>query len=73
MTCKDCPHFNVCESFGIFMPKKMESTFGQARLDLINSKWKNCKFRNDKSRIIELPCNIRDVLYDDEKYIDFCY
>lgn len=63
MTCKDCPHFNVCESFGVFMPKEIETTFDQARLDLINSKWKNCKFRNDKSRFIELPCKVGDTFY----------
>ena len=62
-TCKDCPHFNVCESFGVFMPKEIKSTFDQARLDLINSKWKNCKFKNDKSRIIELPCKVGDTVY----------
>lgn len=67
MTCKDCPHFNVCESFDVFMPKEMKSTFDQARLDLINSKWKNCKFRNDKSRIIELPCKVGETVH----YITF--
>ena len=71
MNCSNCPHFNVCESFGVFMPKEIKSTFDQARLDLINNKWKNCKFRNDKSRIIELPCNAGDIVYVLE-YEDDC-
>lgn len=71
MTCKDCIHYDVCESFGVFMPKEMKSTFDQARLDLINSKWKNCKFRNDKSRIIELPCKVTNGFK--EKLTKYCH
>lgn len=44
MTCKDCPHFDVCKMYGALPTKRR-----------INSKWKNCPFRNDKSKYIELP------------------
>lgn len=44
MTCKDCPHFDVCKMYGALPTKKR-----------IDSKWKNCPFRNDKTKYIELP------------------
>ncbi|MCM1115623.1 MAG: hypothetical protein NC397_09025 [Clostridium sp.] len=52
MTCKDCPHFSVCESYG-FLNTVLK----------IDSKWKNCKFRNDKFKYIELPCKVGDKVY----------
>ena len=57
MTCKDCPHFDVCKMYGALPTKRR-----------INSKWKNCPFRNDKSKYIELPCNVGDKIYCDGKY-----
>lgn len=53
MTCKDCPHFDVCEMYGAFHTKRR-----------IGSKWKNCPFRNDKAKYIELPCKIGQIVYD---------
>ena len=44
MTCKDCPHFDVCKMYGALPTKRQ-----------IGSKWKNCPFRNDKAKYIELP------------------
>ncbi len=44
MTCKDCPHFEVCKMYGVLPTKRR-----------IGNKWKNCPFRNDKSKYIELP------------------
>lgn len=44
MTCKDCPHFDVCKMYGALPTKRR-----------IDSKWKNCPFRNDKAKYIELP------------------
>ena len=44
MTCKDCPHFDVCKMYGALPTKRR-----------IGSKWKNCPFRNDKAKYIELP------------------
>ena len=53
MTCKDCPHFDVCKMYGEFHTKRR-----------IDSKWKNCPFRNDKAKYIELPCKIGQIVYD---------
>ena len=44
MTCKDCPHFDVCKMYGALPTKRR-----------IGNKWKNCPFRNDKAKYIELP------------------
>ena len=52
MTCKDCPHFDVCKMYGALPTKKR-----------IGSKWKNCPFRNDKSKYIELPCKVGEELF----------
>lgn len=52
MTCKDCPHFDVCKMYGVFRIKRR-----------ISSKWKNCPFRNDKAKYIELPCKVGDELF----------
>lgn len=52
MTCKDCPHFDVCKMYGAFHTKRR-----------IYSKWKNCPFRNDKAKYIELPCKIGRIVY----------
>lgn len=44
MTCKECPHFDVCIAYGVLVvPPQVES------------KWKNCPFRNDKDIFVELP------------------
>lgn len=52
MTCKDCPHFDVCKMYGAFHTKRR-----------IYSKWKNCPFRNDKAKYIELPCKVGDNFF----------
>lgn len=52
MTCNDCPHFDVCKMYGAFHMKRR-----------ISSKWKNCPFRNDKAKYIELPCKVGDEVY----------
>lgn len=44
MTCKGCPHFDVCKMYGALPTKRQ-----------IGSKWKNCPFRNDKAKYIKLP------------------
>lgn len=53
MTCKDCQHFDVCKMYGAFHTKRR-----------IGSKWKNCPFRNDKAKYIELPCKVGQTVYD---------
>lgn len=60
MTCKDCPHFYVCKMYGALQTQR-----------LIHSKWKNCPFRHDKSRIIKLPMEATDELK--EELTKYCY
>ena len=51
MTCKDCYHYDVCAIHGI---------------DVENTTFKKelcCGEFKDKSRIIELPCNVGDEIY----------
>nr|DAZ00450.1 MAG TPA: hypothetical protein [Caudoviricetes sp.] len=60
MNCKDCPHFYVCKMYGALPTKKR-----------IYSKWKNCRFRYDKSRIIKLPMKATDELI--EELTKYCY
>ena len=51
MTCKDCYHYDVCAINGI---------------DVENTTFKKelcCGEFKDKSRIIELPCNMGDTVY----------
>lgn len=50
MTCKDCLHFDACDKW--------------TGIDLILSEYQtNCKDFKDKSRFIELPCNVGDTVY----------
>ena len=51
MTCKDCIHYNVCAINGIDVE---DTTF---KKELCCGEFK------DKSRIIELPCNMGDTVY----------
>lgn len=60
MTCKDCPHFYVCKMYGVLPTEKR-----------IYSKWKNCRFRYDKLRIIKLPMVATDKLK--EELTKYCY
>lgn len=51
-TCINCIHYNVCKMYGAFHTKRR-----------IYSKWKNCPFRNDKAKYIELPCKVGDNFF----------
>ena len=52
MTCKDCIHYNVCQDYD-----------NRVMLDIYNMAEK-CKYFKDKSRYIELPCNLGQIVYD---------
>lgn len=52
MICKDCYHYGVCKMYGAFHIKGR-----------ISSKWKNCPFRKDKAKYIELPCKVGETVY----------
>lgn len=51
MTCKDCYHYNTCKFYNKNLPEEYDPI-----------EWKCDNFK-DKSRIIELPCNIGDYVY----------
>lgn len=49
MTCKDCIHYEVCKKTRIMNPSHNYAT--------------ECNDYNDRSRFVELPCNIGDFVY----------
>lgn len=51
MTCKDCLHYEVCE----FLEKETGIPNDINDID--------CQFFKDKSRFVELPCKIGDVVW----------
>lgn len=50
MTCKDCFHYKVCISGEV-----LKATFGFPDV---------CSQFKDKNKIIELPCNVGDYVFD---------
>lgn len=55
MTCKDCIHYDACNKLNIM--------FGFPTTDLLGYE-KLCGCFADKSRYIELPCKVGDMIYD---------
>lgn len=55
MTCKDCVHVEVCGTFSL-----LSEAFEIASPERIASDCKNFK---DRSRFVELPCKVGDVVY----------
>lgn len=51
MTCKDCFHYDTC--IKIFITEK----------ETVNPE-KNCPSFKDKSRFVELPCKVGDIVYE---------
>ncbi len=58
MTCKDCIHYDVCVNKNIKNPKECNEYIKD-----LNNMEKVCKSFKDKSKYIELPCNIGDMVY----------
>ena len=50
MTCKDCVHYDVCET-----------TYPDLELPFVNLE--KCRLFKDKSKFIELPCKVGDTIY----------
>ena len=76
MTCKDCIHYDVCNSW--------DSWNDELYADGNSDKCRNYSKFKDKSRIIELPCKVGDKVYvitcyeehswiDELKVIGFSY
>lgn len=51
MTCKDCVHYEVCET-----------TYPDLELPFVNLE--KCRLFKDKSKFIELPCRVGDKVFD---------
>lgn len=60
MTCKDCYHYEKCYFEAL---KKSHLTGSDYREIVCIDNQIICKYFKDKSRIIELPCNIGDYVY----------
>lgn len=56
MTCKDCIHYDVCSK------KHWHVESNKYTCDL-NDVEKSCFYFKNKSRIIELPCKVGDIVY----------
>lgn len=65
MTCKDCIHYNVCSKLctGIDMNLFMKDDNTTASESCIDFK--------DKSKFVELPCNVGDKYYRIEKFCNY--
>lgn len=50
MTCNDCIHYEVCKVHGM-------------KVDDTNFRKEFCGCFKDKSRFVELPCNVGDTVY----------
>lgn len=53
MTCRDCIHYDVCE--------EKDTEYTGLPFSIANDK--PCEFFKDKSRFIELPCKVGDMIY----------
>lgn len=66
MACKDCIHHEVCK----------EDNTALCGYALVESTAENCDYFKDKSRFIELPCEVGDTVYiirDKVKACDVVY
>ena len=58
-TCKDCLHWKVCNEYrGAFWGHK-----AQYSSPIINASADSCIFYKDRSRFVELPCEVGDTVY----------
>jgi hypothetical protein len=55
MTCKECFNFELCAN-----------GYGEVTADteITNIKGKQCHYFKDRSKMIELPCKVGDVVYE---------
>lgn len=56
MICKDCYHYGICS-------KEDGTTNYYGKEDACADVEKRCQYFKDKSRIVEVPCNIGDEAY----------
>lgn len=58
MTCKDCMHYDVCENYLNYQRKTIQGKAGYLKVHK-----EQCPYEKDKSRCIELPCEVGDKVY----------
>lgn len=59
LTCKDCIHFEVCDEYH-------KGYWGSAAITPTNidqTETDNCPHFKDRSKFIELPCKVGDIVY----------
>lgn len=60
-TCKDCIHYDLCKNScgetDIYIPGINDPAFTSKTVEI------DCSVFKDKSRFVELPCNVGDKLY----------
>lgn len=54
MTCKNCYHYDACNAW---------INHGETLYSDYTYSTEDCPFYKDKSRIVELPCKVGDVIY----------
>lgn len=74
-TCKDCIHHEVCEGY---LPTDLDEDIwdlcAEGKSDEIHNIDERCDQFKDKSKFIELPCSIGDIVYELDVIVDdeFC-
>ena len=70
MTCKDCIHYDVCGGYTLSdLDSDVFHYARECRTDEIPDIEERCNGFKDKSRFVELPCNVGDTVY----YIEGAY
>lgn len=65
-TCKDCVHVEVCRDFVLStISDEKEKQAAEKKLSALENKMNidECNFFKDRSKFIELPCNVGDTVY----------
>lgn len=64
MTCKDCIHYEACKTTASYFGCSTNNSHTFATYELRQEIEKDCADFKDKSRFIELPCKVGDMLHD---------
>ena len=56
MLCKDCVHYEVCKDY-------VESALDGLQYNDSQMNGDDCEFFKDRSRFVELPCKVGDLIY----------
>lgn len=61
MTCRDCVHYEVCA--------EQDAMLGEKEIDKIKGVENHCELFKQKSRFVELPCEVGQTVYDITEFI----